>query len=111
MQGVGSNTGVPVSNDLYVSAPLNPPGGWLFSSQVLSASGRTSLGPAPRACVSGSSQACLAALGKLHLQQTATYQPASHYWPLQWAETSLFLALALLLAGSCFWWIRRHLPG
>jgi hypothetical protein len=40
-----------------------------------------------------------------------TYQPASRYWPLQWAELSLFLALALVLAGFCSWWIRRRLPG
>jgi hypothetical protein len=36
-----------------------------------------------------------------------TCQPASRYWPLQWAETSVLVFLALLLAGFCFWWIRR----
>jgi hypothetical protein len=45
------------------------------------------------------------------LQQTVTYQPASRFWPLQWAETGIFMALALVLAGFCFCWIRRHLPG
>ncbi len=54
---------------------------------------------------------CLNALARLRLQQAVTYQPASRYWSLQWAETSLFLGLALLLAGFCFWWIRRRLPG
>ena len=111
VQSVGSNVGVPENNVLFVSAPLNPPGGWMYSSQVLSASGRTSLGPEPRACLSGSTQACLTALGQLHLQQAVTYQPASRYWPLQWAETGIFVALALVLAGFCFWWIRRRLPG
>ena len=111
VQSVGSNVGVPVNSVLFVSAPLNPPGGWMYSSQVLSASGRTSLGPEPRACLSGSTQACLTALGQLHLQQAVTYQPASRYWPLQWAETGIFVALALVLAGFCFWWIRRRLPG
>jgi hypothetical protein len=56
-----------------------------------------------------SGQACLAALGRLHLRQTVTYQPASHYWMIQWAKTSLFIALALVLAW--FWWIRLRLPG
>jgi ABC-type lipopolysaccharide export system ATPase subunit len=28
-----------------------------------------------------------------------------------WAETGIFQALALALAGFCFWWIRRRLPG
>jgi hypothetical protein len=40
-----------------------------------------------------------------------TYQPGGRYWPLQWAETSLFLALALLLAWFCFVWTRRRLTG
>ena len=35
----------------------------------------------------------------------------SRYWPLQGAETGIFLTLALVLAGFCFWWIRRRLPG
>ena len=112
VQSAGPNTGVPAGNALFVSAPLNPPpGGWMYSSQVLSSSGSTSLGPVPRACSSGSWQACLSALGRLHLQQTVTYQPASRYWPLQWAESGIFMALALVLAGFCFWWIRRRLPG
>jgi hypothetical protein len=47
-------------------------------------------------------------VGALHLRQLVTYQPASHYWPLQWAETGIFLALALALAGLCYWWVRRR---
>ena len=38
-----------------------------------------------------------------------TYQPASRYWAFQWYETLVFLGLAGLLAGLCFWWIRRRL--
>ena len=109
VQDVGNATGVPVGQDLFVSAPLTEPGGWVYSSQVLSATGHTSLGPEPRVCGSVPGQACLRALGRLRLEQTVTYQPASHYWTLQWAETSLFVALAVVLAGFCFWWIRRRL--
>ena len=42
------------------------------------------------------------------LHQSFTYQPASHYWPLQWLETGIFVALSAALAGTCFWWIRRR---
>jgi ABC-2 family transporter protein len=42
------------------------------------------------------------------LHESLTYQPAGHYWPLQWYETAMFLALASLLSGFCFWWIRRR---
>ena len=38
-----------------------------------------------------------------------TYQPANRYWAFQWYETAIFVALALALAGICFWWVRRRL--
>ena len=37
-----------------------------------------------------------------------TYQPANRFWTFQWMETGIFLALSLLLAGFCFWWVRRR---
>jgi hypothetical protein len=36
-------------------------------------------------------------------------QPANRFWVLQWRETSIFIGLALLLAGFCTWWVRRRL--
>jgi hypothetical protein len=84
------------------------PGAWVLSNQSLSANGHVFTGPATRACVSGSAQACYASLGRLHLRQLRTYQPASRYWTFQWYETAIFLALALALAGLCLCWIRRR---
>ncbi|GAA2617233.1 transporter [Dactylosporangium fulvum] len=49
-----------------------------------------------------------ACLAENNLHETVTYQPASHYWPLQWMEAGIFLVLAGALAGTCFWWIRRR---
>jgi hypothetical protein len=49
-----------------------------------------------------------ACLARYHLHQSVTYQPASRYWPLQWYETGIFLALAAALSGTSFWWIRRR---
>jgi ABC-type transport system involved in multi-copper enzyme maturation permease subunit len=49
--------------------------------------------------------ACLAAY---NLHQSVTYQPARYYWPLQWYETGIFLALAGALSCTSFWWIRRR---
>jgi hypothetical protein len=48
---------------------------------------------------------CLAAYD---LHESITYQAASHYWPLQWYESGIFLALAAALSGACFWQIRRR---
>jgi Transposase len=47
-------------------------------------------------------------LAKYDLHEGVTYQPASHYWPLQWYESGIFLLLAAALSGSCFWLIRRR---
>jgi hypothetical protein len=52
---------------------------------------------------------CLGQLSaNFHL--AVTYQPASHYWPLQWYETAIFLGAALILAAFCLFWVRRRHP-
>jgi hypothetical protein len=38
-----------------------------------------------------------------------SYQPASRFWSFQWYETGIYAALALVLAGFCFWRIRHRL--
>jgi hypothetical protein len=48
-------------------------------------------------------------LDKLHIRQVITYQPTNRYWPFQMYETAIFVGLALVLAGFCFWWFRRRL--
>jgi ABC-type transport system involved in multi-copper enzyme maturation permease subunit len=50
----------------------------------------------------------LGCLTPYDLHEAVTYQPVSHYWPLQWYETGIFLALASALSGLCFWQIRRR---
>ena len=36
------------------------------------------------------------------------FMPASRYWTLQAIESAIFLALAALLAGASFWWLRNR---
>ena len=36
------------------------------------------------------------------------YQPASHYWPLQLAETGLFVGVAALLIAFAAWWAHER---
>jgi hypothetical protein len=38
-----------------------------------------------------------------------TYHPASHYWPLQLAETGIFLAAAAALIGFAAWYMLRRI--
>jgi ABC-type transport system involved in multi-copper enzyme maturation permease subunit len=106
------NYGMMINNGYVRLTPAaNMPGAWVLSSQVISTSGHVFTGPAPAACLSNSAtfNACQSALGKLHLRQLVIYQPASRFWAFQWFETAIFLALALALAGVCFWWVRRRL--
>lgn len=50
---------------------------------------------------------CLSALSpKYH--EILTYQPANRFWTFQTIETALFVALALVLAGVCAWWVRHR---
>jgi hypothetical protein len=96
---------------MTVAAPAtHEPGAWVLSSQTITPSGRVFTGPPPAACVGdlNSYQQCQRALGSLHLRQLVTYQPASRYWDFQWIETGIFLALALALAGLCYWLVRRR---
>ena len=46
---------------------------------------------------------------QLRIRDVLTYQPASRYWAFQWYELAIYLALALVLAAVCFWWVRRRL--
>jgi ABC-2 type transport system ATP-binding protein len=101
-------TGSASGSQMTVTAAVNLPGAWVLSNQSINASGHVFTGPATQACTSGSIQTCTAYIGRLRLRQLVTYRPASRYWAFQWHETAIFLALALALAGFCFWWIRRR---
>jgi hypothetical protein len=92
------------------TGPPDLPGAWVLSIQLTTPAGRpASTVPDAQACEARTSsfQDCGAYVESLHLRQTVTYQPASRYWPLQWFETGIYLALALALAGLSLWWIRR----
>jgi hypothetical protein len=45
---------------------------------------------------------------QLHIRDVLTYQPAVRYWPFQWYELAIFLALAIVLVTLCFWWVQRR---
>jgi len=94
---------------------------WVLSNQTVDASGQviTALPSWMADCVpppgpagtgrASALQPCLARLTDLGYRQRLVYQPADRFWPLQWAETTLFLALSALLTWFCFWWTRHRL--
>jgi ABC-type transport system involved in multi-copper enzyme maturation permease subunit len=56
----------------------------------------------PKGPVTGPVLACEQRLSH-HVQQLVTYQPPSHYWPLQVLETGIFVVAALALIGATVW--------
>jgi hypothetical protein len=109
---------------LTASSVPGQPGAWIMSSEAVNAAGQrvTSM---PAACepvisnamgshpgtrtTSGPGSPALNNCAASHgIRVAVSYQPASHYWPLQLAETGFFLILALALASYCFWRLNRR---
>ena len=87
------------------------PGAWIFSSGAVDAAGQP-VSVMPAACVNAASSTgdptqCLASHG---IGIGVSYLPTSRYWPIQWTETGIYLALALVLAGFSCWRLGRRLP-
>jgi ABC-2 family transporter protein len=119
----GSNLGFETGPSGLMFASHDPtlPNAWVLSSRLIDKAGQAPTRQAlhrflqtacPNSIANPGSeeafQACLKQLSaRFHL--SVTYQPANRFWPLQGLETTLFLALALLLVGSCFWLVRQRL--
>jgi ABC-type transport system involved in multi-copper enzyme maturation permease subunit len=124
MAAAGANVSLRANPRLAVTASVVPgqPGAWIISSEGVNAAGQP-VSTIPAACEPAVSQAfgshrgttagpgstelnnCVASHG---IRIAESYQPASHYWPLQWSETGVFLAIALALACYCFWQLNRR---
>ncbi|WP_103350786.1 ABC transporter permease subunit [Amycolatopsis sp. CA-128772] len=90
-----------------------PAGAWVLANETVDPAGnvadplpsfvqgcspRPGAGPPPH----GALEDCVAQLGTHGYQQRLTYQPASRFWPLQWLELALYLAMTALLTWFCF---------
>jgi hypothetical protein len=53
-------------------------------------------------------QTCVGHLASRY-HEVVSYQPASHFWALQWIESAIFGGAALALAGLTVYWVRRRL--
>jgi hypothetical protein len=93
---------------IYAMPNFTQQGAWVLSSQVIGRSGHAALTKTNPVCFGNNFAACQAWIGTLHLRQIVAYEPASRFWDFQWTETAIFLALALALAGYCFWRLQRR---
>lgn len=100
-------------------------GDWLLSNRTVNAAGVVAkpawlpgclpqpgppTGDGVRQAPSGgkdSLEACFARLAAEGYRQHLVYQPAGRFWPLQWVETGLFLAVSGLLGWFCVRRVRR----
>jgi ABC-type transport system involved in multi-copper enzyme maturation permease subunit len=111
------------SSAVHLEGQAPEEGAWLLSARTVDSSGnpvdRISLPASSTACTPGQPassagpgaglETCLAELNRLGYRQEISYHPPSRFWPFQWIETGIYLALSLGLAGFCFWWLRRRL--
>lgn len=121
VDGIRDNGAGPVSLTL-TSGDRND---WILSNDTVNADGKVVALPlwldqclpkppsgpsaAPVEVDEASLEACFDRLGERGYRQRLVYQRADSFWPLQWAETALFLALSGLLAAVCVWWTRHRL--
>jgi hypothetical protein len=92
---------------------------WILSADTVDGSGRViakipidRTGPcAPREGAPptrDSLDPCFAEVERLGYHQRVTYQPSDRFWTFQAAESAIYAGLAGLLAGFCFWRLRRR---
>ncbi|MBO0681605.1 MAG: hypothetical protein J2P45_00485 [Candidatus Dormibacteraeota bacterium] len=94
------------------------PEAWVLSAGAVNIAG-TPANAVPAACVQAAGlqaqaakadhQTLLDCLASHGIRVAVTYQPAGRYWAYQSRETAIYLALALALAGYCFWRLGRRL--
>jgi hypothetical protein len=101
----------PGGSTILVPSLPSMTGDWILSTQNIDPAGRAFNVNSVSVCQGNTTQACDNTLSSLHLRAVIAYQPASRFWALQWYETGIFLAAALVLAGFCFWWIGRRRLG
>jgi hypothetical protein len=96
--------------DMHIVAKANVDGAWILHNETITSTGAAFRGPADPVLCSRDAppHSCEKWVNGLGLRQSLTYQPAEHFWGLQWAEAGLFLVLAAALATWGFWWLRRR---
>jgi hypothetical protein len=103
-----------ISIDNSLTITIDRPGAWLTGQHTVNAAGQPASPPSwviqcPGSRPGDPDQACFARLARRGYRQEISYEPASRFWPLQIAETGIYLVLALGLAGLTAWRVRRRL--
>jgi hypothetical protein len=89
-------------------ARMAVPNAWIYSSPITNAAGQAVRSDLFDRGVCLQSRAATDACAA-NLRQVLIYQPAGRYWAFQFWETTIFIGVALILAGFCVWWVRHRL--
>lgn len=103
-------TFIGISGNVSVAVP--EPGAWITAQHTIDAAGQPAKAPSwimdcPGKSPGSQDQTCYTRLARLGYRQEVSYQPSSRFWPLQAAETAIYLALAAALTAVCAWRLRR----
>ncbi|WP_328472983.1 ABC transporter permease subunit [Actinoplanes sp. NBC_00393] len=113
---VDGHYGISLSPDtgemqLHVEPDLR--GVWILENTVVTSTGAKFTGPADMTQCGPEAprdhETCPPWLTAQNLSQKLTYVPGEQFWPLQWREFGLLIALTAALSAFSLWWIRRRL--
>ena len=98
------------TGDVHLQPLAHIPNAWVYSVELVDQAGGSPTQDILRDAVAGA-DGPVATMDKLATTYHAvvTLQPADRFWVFQGIETAVFFALAFLLAGLCFWWVRRRI--
>ena len=100
--------GSPATGITHVEVFAHIPNAWVYSAEMVDKAGSKLTSEAVQSIGTPGSPGALAEKLGMTYQALVTYQPAGRFWAFQGIETAAFLGLAILLAGLCFWWVRRR---
>jgi hypothetical protein len=110
---IQSGVSTPGVGQVVLTAPqVNVPDGWVYSTTAVDKAGHAPTSQdlfqaCPMLKDFAKPQACITRITST-FHTVVAYQPASRFWPFQWAEMGIFLAAALALCGLTYWWLRRQ---
>ncbi|MHB1511175.1 MAG: hypothetical protein ACYCST_18715 [Acidimicrobiales bacterium] len=118
---IQSGVPTPAVGQVVLAAPqVSVPNGWVYSTAAVDKAGHAptsdylfhacpvlKLFSKPQSSPAAQLQACISRLTST-FHTVVAYQPASRFWPFQWAEMGIFLAAALALCGLTYWWQLRQ---
>jgi hypothetical protein len=123
--GFGTLSADPQTDTVSLLTPphVTMPNTWVLSTEVVNHSGHALTSqsflqacpgygafggvPPEPAQIQAAHAACIRNLSAT-FHTVVTYQPASRFWPFQWAELGVFVAAALALCGLTYWWLQRR---